>query len=197
MLQICTWRLRFEIPGKITAHVCAAEKNCPNLHHWQKLQTHTSTIGLYWAATEKYPNHVNYMVTQYLYSLYCIKSWVHISLVPHGCMLFVYKALYPFVTWGPDECYLCRPPVLLVRTVTVSHKQYDTVIQSVGIEQTVWILARIWLIVSEQPTSLLYTLQYELKGKTWPSYYDLMKSIVLLHVRNMIRCSTIWIPDIV
>jgi len=91
------------------------------------------------------------MVTQYLYSLYCIKSWVHISLVPHGCMLFVYKALYPFVTWGPDERYLCRPPALLVRTMTVSHKQYDTVIQSVGIEQTVWILARIWLIVSEQP----------------------------------------------
>ena len=32
-------------------------------------------------------------------TLYCIKSWVYIiSLAPHGCMLSVYKALYPYVT---------------------------------------------------------------------------------------------------
>jgi len=24
--------------------------------------------------------------------------WVHITLMPHGCMLSVYKALYPYVT---------------------------------------------------------------------------------------------------
>jgi len=26
------------------------------------------------------------------------QSWVYISLVPHGCMSFVYKALNPYVT---------------------------------------------------------------------------------------------------
>ena len=48
--------------------------------------------------TEQYPNCVNYMVTM-PYILYIVSGvWVHITLVPRGCMLSVYKALYPYVT---------------------------------------------------------------------------------------------------
>ena len=48
--------------------------------------------------TEQYPNCVNYMVTM-PYIPYIVSGvWVHITLVPRGCMLSVYKALYPYVT---------------------------------------------------------------------------------------------------
>ena len=73
----------------------------------------------------QYPNCVNYNYGHNtLYSLYCIRSWVYINLVPHGCMLFVYKALHPYVTREVlmnvtmNLRTLCRPPALSVRTVT-------------------------------------------------------------------------------
>jgi len=47
--------------------------------------------------TEQYPNCVNYMVTMSCVP-YIVSGVVHITLVPHGCMLSVYKALYPYVT---------------------------------------------------------------------------------------------------
>jgi len=41
MLQICTWWLKFKIPGTITAPICTAEKERPKLTSLTKLHTQT------------------------------------------------------------------------------------------------------------------------------------------------------------